>query len=94
MVDRPEPDDLRQKLAVLDAAIAAHPLASAPVTEANAVIDELKPAGQDVVARELAARGLPDLVALGRITIRDSASWWRLHRNRAKLVARIERLSS
>jgi len=93
VVNRTSPDGLRQNLLAVDAAIAAHPLASEPVTRAHAVIDEFRPAGKEAVAQELADRGLPGLVTLGTITVRESLNWGRLHRDRKKLMKRIDRLS-
>jgi hypothetical protein len=84
-------EELQETLASTEAAIASHPLASEPVKQANAVIETTKAEGNEAVDRDLAARGLPDLETLGRITVQGSTSWWKLHRDRKLLLRKIDR---
>jgi len=85
-------EELSRRIAEVDAQIAAHPLSSEPVTQAHAVIEAHGSTDDsDAISRELASRGLPSLVELGRIQARSSFSWWRLHRKRRALLRRADR---
>jgi hypothetical protein len=78
-------------LAAADAAIAAHPLSSEPVARAHAIIESSDRDDRAAVDARLAEEGLPGLAELGRIQVRHSLSWWRLHRRRRKVLARRDR---
>ena len=85
---------LQGKLKTVDAAIAAHPLSCEPITSAHAIIEAHSRDDKKLVERELAAQGLPGLAELGRIQVRSSYSWWKLHRQRNAIVKRISRDTS
>ncbi len=92
MFKRDSLDEVQLKLEKIDAEITAHPLASGPVKEAQALIDANGGQDNDAVEVELAARDLPSLQELGKIQLAGTRSWWALHRRRKKLVKRRERL--
>ncbi len=86
-----DPAAARDPLAAVDAAIAAHPLSSERVTRANAIIEAADGDDKAGVEARLAEERLPDLAELGRIQVRHSVSWWRLHRRRRRILARLDR---
>ncbi len=94
MFKRDSIDEVQLKLDKVDAEIAAHPLASDPVKEAQALIDAKGGQDNDAVEAELAARNLPDLKELGKIQLSGTRSWWSLHRRRNKLIKERERLQA
>lgn len=79
------------RLAAVEARIAEHPLSSGPVREAFAMIEHLGKDNQEAIAQELRERDLPGLDDLGRLQLRTTFSWWRLHRGRRKLLKRLGR---
>ncbi|KZC94060.1 MULTISPECIES: hypothetical protein [Clavibacter] len=89
--DRGSVEEPRTPLAAVDAAIAAHPLSSERVTRANAIIEASDRDDKAAVEARLAEEGLPGLAELGKIQVRHSVSWWRLHRRRRKILARLDR---
>jgi hypothetical protein len=91
MFRRDSLDGLNAKLETVDAEIAAHPLSSTAVKEAHAIIEAKGEKDTAAVERELAERNLPSLEDLGRIQVKTTASWWRLYRDRKKLVHKIEK---
>ena len=80
--------DLQSRLSRIDAKIAAHPLSSPAVKEAQAVIDSVG-GEKDAASRALAERGLLSLDDLGRIVARGTLSWWNLHRQRNAVMKRL-----
>ena len=86
--------ELEANLKKIDADIAAHPLAAPPVKQAQEIIEAKGEKDNDAVARELADRGLPSLEELGKIQLQHTGSWWRLHRDRNKIVKQISKLNS
>ncbi len=86
-----DPAAARDPLAAVDAAIAAHPLSSERVTRANAISAASDGDDKAGVEARLAEERLPDLAELGRIQVRHSVSWWRLHRRRRRILARLDR---
>lgn len=93
MFPRESAEQLTRRLAEVDGLIAAHPLAQASVREAHALIESIGEKDTDALSGELAARGLPTLEELGRIQVQTTSSWWRLHRDRKKILKKIERLA-
>ena len=91
MNSRDRTSRLRLKLTRVDAAIAAHLLSSDRVTSAHAIIEAYGRNDKELVERELAAQGLPGLADLGRIQVRSSYSWWKLHRQRNTVVKSLSR---
>jgi len=92
MFQRESLHELEAKIEAIDVRIAAHPLASAPVTAAHAIIEANTGQDAEVVSRELAERNLPTLEEIGIIQARGTVTWWRLHRDRSKLIAKVARL--
>lgn len=93
-MDRKSDHALQAKLESIDAAIAAHPYSSERFKGANAVIAATGKDGKDLVERELAENDPPGLEELGKIQLRGTASWWKLHRERNKVAKKIERLTA
>jgi hypothetical protein len=88
MINRKSDAQLQAELESVDAAIATHELASEPATRAHAIIEAIGKDNKELLERELAEQELPDLEELGRIQLRGSASWWKLHRDRNRVVKR------
>ena len=82
---------LRAELEDLDARISAHPLASPRIRAAHATVEEHGSGDAAVTDEALAAEGLPSVEELGRAQVSGTWSWWRLHRRRRHLEARIRR---
>jgi len=93
MMNRKSGAELQAKLESVDAAIATHQLSSEPVTRAHAIIEAIGKDNKALLERELAEQRLPDLEELGRIQLRGTASLWKLHRERNKVVKKIEKLT-
>ena len=87
----PDVRALRAELQRVDAAIAAHPLASRDVRAAHEVVEQDRSGDAARINAELAARGLPGVEQLGRTQVTGIWSWWRLHRRKRALERRIER---
>ena len=94
MNDMKSLQQLQADIEEVDARIAAHPLSSAPVKAAHAIIESHGGNDKEAVSRELTEHDLPGLEELGRIQLVGSASWWRLHRDRNRLTKKIERLKN
>lgn len=90
MFQRGSQHDLQAKLAKTDGEIADPPLSSGRVKAAHALIDEMGKDDKDALEKELAAHDLPSLEELGRIQIKHTFSWWKLHRDRKKLVGKLD----
>ena len=94
MFNRDSIEVVELKLEKVDAEIAAHPLSSEPVKEAQALIDAKGDKDNETVEAELASRNLPGLEELGKIQLSGTRSWWALHRRRNKLLKAQERLQA
>ncbi len=92
MFGRHSRDHLEERLEANHSKIAAHPLSSPDVKAAQEVVEKEPEVGRDAVELELKQRGLPSLMELGRIQLKQTLSWGRLHRERKKLLAKIGRL--
>lgn len=84
-------EEIAKRLAAVDQSISAHPLASARVREAFAVIEKHGKDNRDSISRELRERNLPSLDDLGRLQLRTTFRWWNLHRNRRALLKKLGR---
>lgn len=84
--------ELEAKLEAIDRSLAQHPLASERVKKAHLIVGNKSDSDDATVARQLAEAGLPSLEELGKIQLEHTGSWWRLHRNRRKLLRKIEKL--
>ncbi|WP_444592683.1 hypothetical protein, partial [Brachybacterium sp. AOP42-B2-9] len=76
--------ELEGQLREVEERISAHPLASERVVEAQKLVEERNGKDQKALSRELSERGLPSLEELGQIQFRNTASWWRLHRDQKR----------
>lgn len=90
--------ELEGQLREVEERISAHPLASERVVEAqklveerNELVEERNGKDQKALSRELSERGLPSLEELGQIQFRNTASWWRLHRDQKRLSRQIQK---
>ncbi|WP_308726758.1 hypothetical protein [Clavibacter sp. VKM Ac-2542] len=61
------------------------------MTRADAIIEASDRDDKAAVEARLAEEGLPGLAELGKIQVRHSVSWWRLHRRRRRILARLDR---
>ena len=82
--------ELEGQLREVEERISAHPLASERVVEAQKLVEERNGKDQKALSRELSERGLPSLEELGQIQFRNTASWWRLHRDQKRLSRQIQ----
>lgn len=83
--------ELEGQLREVEERISAHPLASERVVEAQKLVEERNGKDQKELSRELSERGLPSLEELGQIQFRNTASWWRLHRDQKRLSRQIQK---
>lgn len=83
--------ELEGQLREVEERISAHPLASERVVEAQKLVEERNGKDQKALSRELSERGLPSLEELGQIQFRNTASWWRLHRDQKRLSRQIHK---
>lgn len=83
--------ELEGQLREVEERISAHPLASERVVEAQKLVEERNGKDQKTLSRELSERGLPSLEELGQIQFRNTASWWRLHRDQKRLSRQIQK---
>lgn len=83
--------ELEGQLREVEERISAHPLASERVVEAQKLVEERNGKDQKALSRELSERGLPSLEELGQIQFRNTASWWRLHRDQKRLSRQIQK---
>lgn len=90
MVHHESDEELHAKLVLVNAALARHPLVSERVTRAHAIIESTDSDDKEMVNKTLRDEGLPDLAELGRVQVRYSFSWWKLHQQRIKLVQKLE----
>lgn len=94
MFNRESQQELQTKLDAADAAIAAHPLASERVKRAHSIIESTDSNDKELVEQKLAEQDLPDLAEIGLIQVRNSVSWWKLHRQRNKIADQLEKLGT
>ena len=80
-----ERNDLDDRVAQLDAEIAAHPMASKEMRAALAVIEEFNFGGVELVEQYLAENRLPSLETLASIQEAHALSWYQLHAAREEL---------
>lgn len=85
-------EGLTARLAEVEAEIFTHPLSSERVTRAHALIEAMGDAETAVVDARLAEQGLPSLGELGRLQLRHTASWSRLHREKRKAQRLLDKL--
>ena len=94
MFQKESREDLEARLRALDEEISAHPLASEPVKQAHQIVERHNENDKDAIAKDLAEHGLPSLDKLGKIQLEHTGSWWRLHRNRNKIVKKLDKLKA
>lgn len=81
---------LEEELRAVNAKLSTHPLASAPVKEAHALVATMQGADKTEVSKRLSDKGLPSLDELGSLQLKGSVSWWRLNRRKNKLEKKLE----
>jgi hypothetical protein len=79
------------RLAAVDAKIAAHPFESERNKQARMVVESYDEKDKDAIERELRGRGLPGLAEQGKLVVPNLVSWWWLHRRRNKLLKQLAR---
>lgn len=89
MFERRSPAELRKALTEVEEQIAQHPLGSEEVQLAHQVITAHDGDDKEAIEAELKASNLPSLAKLGEIQAKGTLSWWKLHRKRKKLIAKL-----
>lgn len=84
--------ELQENLSAVNDQLDAHPFASPQVKRAHEIIDNRDDKDNAAVELELEKEGLPSLEELGRIQLKHTGSWWRLNRDRNKLLKQITKL--
>lgn len=84
-------DEIEKRLSAIDESISMHPLGSAPVREAFAVIEKHGKEHREAISQELFERDLPSLDELGKLQLTTTLGWWRLHRTRRSLLNKLGR---
>ena len=72
-----------------------HPLTSGKIAEANILVEQMKEQGatQEEINEALIRQGLPSLVEIGKSTLTQSFSLWKLSHRKLKVEAAIEKLN-
>lgn len=84
---------LRLYLEKIEMEIAQHPLASPAVRDSFEIIERVGKDDVEPIARELKERGLPSLDELGKLQLRHSLSWSRLHKKQRKIRQKLAKSS-
>lgn len=93
MFGRHDLASLQKRLEAVNAQIAEHPLASETVRRAHAIVEARGNADEAELQARLTDEGLPSLEELGKIQLRNTSSWWALHREKRNLERKIRKLS-
>lgn len=70
-------NETETKLAHLDAEVAAHSLASEPVKDARAVVEQNGEANKEIIHQRLSEQNVPIPDEVGRLTARRAFSRWK-----------------
>ena len=87
--------ELYDELVDIETSLENHPLTSGKITEANIIIEQMKEQGasQEEINEALIWQGLPSLVEIGKSTLTQSFSLWKLNHRKSKVEAAIEKLN-
>ena len=83
------------KLVDIETSLENHPLTSGKIAEANIIIEQMKEQGAtpEEINEALIQQGLPSLVEIGKSTLLQSFSLWKLNHRKLKVEAAIEKLN-
>ena len=87
--------ELYDELVDIETSLDNHPLTSGKIAEANIIIEQMKEQGAtpEEINEALTRQGLPSLVEIGKSTLLQSFSLWKLSRRKLKVEAAIEKLN-
>ena len=87
--------ELYDELVDIETSLENHPLTSGKIAEANIIIEQMKEQGatQEEINEALIRQGLPSLVEIGKSTLTQSFSLWKLSHRKSKVEAAIEKLN-
>lgn len=87
--------ELYDELVDIETSLENHPLTSGKIAEAGIIIEQMKEQGatQEEINEALIRQGLPSLVEIGKSTLTQSFSLWKLSRRKLKVEAAIEKLN-
>lgn len=91
--ERPPRSTLEEQLQEVEENISSHPFSDRRIVEANSLVDSMEGADKEEIERLLASQDLPSLEELGKITASGTYSWWKLNRDKRKLIKKIEKIS-
>lgn len=87
--------ELYDELVDIETSLENHPLTSGKIAEANIVVEQMKEQGAtpEEIDEALTGQGLPSLVEIGKSTLLQSFSFWKLSHRKSKVEAAIEKLN-
>lgn len=87
--------ELYDELVDIETSLENHPLTSGKIAEANILVEQMKEQGatQEEINEALIRQGLPSLVEIGKSTLLQSFSLWKLSHRKSKVEAAIEKLN-
>lgn len=87
--------ELYDELVDIETSLENHPLTSGKIAEANILVEQMKEQGatQEEINEALIRQGLPSLVEIGKSTLLQSFSLWKLNHRKSKVEAAIEKLN-
>ena len=87
--------ELYDELVDIETSLENHPLTSGKIAEANILVEQMKGQGatQEEINEALIRQGLPSLVEIGKSTLTQSFSLWKLSHRKSKVEAAIEKLN-
>lgn len=87
--------ELYDELVDIETSLENHPLTSGKIAEANILVEQIKEQGatHEEIDEALTGQGLPSLVEIGKSTLLQSFSLWKLNHRKSKVEAAIEKLN-
>ena len=87
--------ELYDELVDIETSLENHPLTSGKIAEANIIIEQMKEQGAtpEEINEALIQQGLPSLVEIGKSTLLQSFSLWKLNHRKLKVEAAIEKIN-
>ena len=87
--------ELYDELVDIETSLENHPLTSGKIAEAGIIIEQMKEQGAtpEEIDAALTGQGLPSLVEIGKSTLLQSFSLWKLSHRKSKVEAAIEKLN-
>lgn len=87
--------ELYEELVDIETSLENHPLTSGKIAEANIIIEQMKEQGAtpEEINEALTRQGLPSLVEIGKSTLLQSFSLWKLNHRKLKVEAAIEKIN-